>query len=149
MPVAKYCSPRQPVYLSWYYYVDTTINHTVHVCYNIRWSTIDYPVSANIPVRKPPGGRVTTQVTVSKLPKLSHHVKQEKEEGTVVCTQAATFLIAGWLCLQYTVSEHLAPVGTKSTTEEPNNTESKQPAAKKVGGKQWHIHCCDALSYVL
>lgn len=45
-----------------------------------KWSTIDYPVSVKVPVKRPPCGQVPTQVAVSKLPKLSHHVEHDREE---------------------------------------------------------------------
>ena len=45
-----------------------------------KWSTIDYPVSAKVAVKRPPCGQIPTQVAVSKLPKLSHHVGHDKEE---------------------------------------------------------------------
>lgn len=46
-----------------------------------RWNTIDYTMSAKPSQKKPPVGGVATQVASSRLPTLSHHIKQEKDEG--------------------------------------------------------------------
>ena len=54
-----------------------------HIGDYLKWSTIDYPVSAKVPVKRPPCGQVPTQVAVSKLPKLSHNVEHEHGKGTV------------------------------------------------------------------
>ena len=74
-----------------------------------KWSTIDCPVSAKIPVKRPPCGQVPTQVAVSKLPKLSHHVKHDREE----------------------VSAPVASVETKSAAKVASNNESKHVSTKK------------------
>lgn len=72
-----------------------------------RWSTIDYPVSAKVLVKRPPCGQVPTGVAVSKLPKLSHHVEHDKKEGMQVHLDSA-FQHVDCFCVVYTMQcQHL------------------------------------------
>ena len=53
------------------------------MCWVHRWSTIEFPTSTTVSVRRTPMCKVSTQETMSKLPRLSHHNEQENDnEGT-------------------------------------------------------------------